>query len=390
MKKIRTRPATLLRTGLVLMATCGLWACSSGVASQNSPAPSGGAAASAVASKFGPSIQKLIQQAKQEGSLNLLWSAQFLNNGKDLPAFQDAFNSYFGLNIKFSYTPAPSMPQVASEIIEAAKAGTPAPTDVWMEDSGPISTINAAGASLSYPWASLAKALNQKGMTVPTGAIAPGQIGLAFGTNIYVIIYNTKLVPKAQVPTSYQQLLSPQWKGEVATNNYASGFYQLAAASGSWGPAKTTKFVEAFSKQIGGVVRCGDATDLLTGQYKIIAPGCSTQAITFAQREGEPLGYVVPTDGPITDLLYTGVPKTAAHPAAAALLSLFMLTPEGQQLSWQYNAYDLSLIPTSHEAQILKPLTSKGITILGPEAYDTNPKLSAYQAQYEKILDNPA
>lgn len=336
--------------------------------------------------KFGPGITKLIAQAKQEGHLNLLWSAEFLDNGKDLPAFQKAFNQYYGLNISMSFTPGPSMPQVASEIVQAAKAGTPAPTDVWMEDSGPMHALISGKATLTYPWASLGNDLH---INVPSEAIGPGNIGVAFGTNIYVIGYNPKTVPKSEVPSSYQDLLNPKWKGKIASNVYASGFYQLAAAGNSWGYQKTLNFVQQFSHQIGGLVRCGDLNVLLSGQYDIIAPECSTQTFIFAQRKGQQVGYVVPSDGPAIDELYTGVPKTAKDPAAAALLTLFMVTPEGQQLSWQENAYDLNWFPNSHAAQLLKPLLDKKVVIPNPLDYMNNPNISKYQKQFIQILTHP-
>jgi ABC-type Fe3+ transport system substrate-binding protein len=344
-----------------------------------------GTPGSSSASQFGPDVQQLIKASRSEGTLHLLWPGDFLSGGQDVTKLENALNQYFGTNIKISFTAGPAQPQLASEVIQAAKAGAPAPTDVWSGVAGNAIAISQADAGKRYPWAELAK---QAHINLPPGAIGPQNSALAFGTQIYAIYYNTDKISRNDVPKTFAALLDPKWKGRVASNSYATGLYQLAAAPRAWGYARTKAFVRKFADQIGGLIRCNDLSTLLTGQFDLFAPACGVAYAVAAESNHQPLGFVIPSDAPLLDFQYLGVPATSANPASGALLTLFMLTPAGQKIAWEGTHFDLHFFPASHAAHELGPIMKSGVHITLPPEYDTNPDLTKYQAEFTNLLSH--
>jgi ABC-type Fe3+ transport system substrate-binding protein len=303
------------------------------------------AASTASATELGPNVKALVAEAAKEGKLGLSWSGSgFGDNGKDLPKWIAAFNKFYGLNLSYTFAPAPSMTQQAATLVQEAQANTPATTDVVILGADSLLAGIQANATHAYDWAGLAKEI---GVDLPAAAVAPDNAAVAISTEVFAIEYNKDAVPAAQVPHNLVDVLKPQWKGKIASTPYAAGFNFLAAFDPNWGPAKTEDFVTKLAGQVGGLIRCGDTAPLLDGQFDMLVLECDISDVIQQQRRGAPLGYVVPKDAPVMDLWYMAVPKTSADPAAGALLALFMLTKEGQAISWESDANDLVLLPGS-------------------------------------------
>jgi 5,5'-dehydrodivanillate O-demethylase oxygenase subunit len=337
--------------------------------------------AQAPAPKFGPEVTALVEQAAKEGKLQLSWSGGgFGDNGKDIPKWIAGFNKFYGLNLPYTFTPAPSMPQQAAAVLQAAQSNTPAPTDVFIVGPDNLVTSIKAHSTHPYEWVSLAK---QIGVDLPPTAAATDDAGVAFATEVFGITYNSQAVAAKDMPQTLEDVLKPEWKGRIATTPYAAGFNALAAFDPHWGPAKTTDFVTNLSKQVAGLIRCSEPGPLLSGQFDMLVLECDIASAIVEHRHGQPIGYVIPKDAIITDLWYMAVPKTAPDAAAGALLALFMLTQEGQALSWEADGGDLSLLLGSHTA---KELPSAEADIGTAALYVAHPEMLDYSEQYIKII----
>jgi ABC-type Fe3+ transport system substrate-binding protein len=303
------------------------------------------AALPSAAADFGPNVKTLIAEAQKEGKLDLSWSGSgFGDNGKDLPKWIAAFNKFYGLNLTYTFAPAPSMTQQAATLVQEAQSNAPATTDDVILGGDSLLADIEANATKSYGWAALAKEI---GVDLPAAAVAPGNTAVAFSSAVFAIEYNKDAVPAAEVPKNLVDVLKPEWKGKIASTPYAAGFNFLAAMDPKWGPDRMQDFVTKLAAQVGGLIRCGDTAPLLDGQFDMLVLECDISDVIQQQRRGAPLGFVVPADAPVMDLWYMAVPKTAPDPAAGALLALFMLTKEGQAISWDSDANDLVLLPGS-------------------------------------------
>lgn len=346
------------------------------------------ASAAAAAADFGPQVQSLIAQAAKEGKLDLSWSGSgFGDNGKDLPKWIAAFNKFYGLNLRYTFAPAPSMTQQAATLVQEAQSNAPATTDVVILGADSLLAGMQAKATHPYDWAALAKEI---GVDLPAAAVAPDNAAVAISTAVFAIEYNKEAVAADQVPHNLVDVLKPQWKGKIASTPYAAGFNFLAALDPKWGPAKTEDFVTKLAGQVGGLIRCGDTAPILDGQFDMLVLECDISDVIQQQRRGAPLGYVVPADAPVMDLWYMAVPKTARDPAAGALLALFMLTKEGQTISWESDANDLALLPGSKTAAMLPgdPATIAGGN--GAQDFVKHPETLTMLSTYVNLLRNGA
>ena len=145
-----------------------------------------------------------------------------------------------------------------------------------------------------------------------------------------VIAYNTRLVPKAEAPTKYEDFLNPKWKGNFAidTNPDRAVMGWLKA----WGSEKTERFLQGLIKN-GAAIRSGHPliTQLLcAGEFHAAIELYVFQIIDFRQK-GCPIEMVFPnpTPGGVSPL---GVAKRSPHPHAAAVFVDYLLSESSQRI----------------------------------------------------------
>lgn len=332
------------------------------------------------AQKFGPHVTALIAEAQKEGKLQLSWSGgSFGENGKDMPGWVDAFNKFYGTHLSYTYTPAPTMTQQAMAVIQAAQSNTPAATDDVILGAENLVLDLRGNALKNYDWAMLGK---EVGANVPAEAIGPQNSGVGFSTEVYGITYNKNAVPASEVPQTLADVLKPKWKGRVAGEAHAAGFADLAVFNRGWNEAKAEAYVKQLAQQIGGIARCGDSSSLLSGQFDMMVMECDLSTAILAQRRGVPIGYVVPKDGALMGPWYIGVPKTAPDPAAGALMAIFMMTKEGQQVAWDAHGGDLGILKGSKMAAFIP----RGATYVDAQDYLAHPEAAKLYEQYANII----
>ena len=102
------------------------------------------------------------------------------------------------------------------------------------------------------------------------------------GTTLSGVTYNEQLAP--MTPTALTDFLKPEWKGRIASTPYAAGF-DVLLSDDMWGVDKTLNYVTALSKQIAGLIRCGE--NERASQWRISLPS-SWIARDRRQRSGKP------------------------------------------------------------------------------------------------------
>jgi ABC-type Fe3+ transport system substrate-binding protein len=147
-------------------------------------------------------------------------------------------------------------------------------------------------------------------------------------------------------------------------------------------------FVGGLAQQVGGLVRVGETTRVLSGEFIILVLDSGNHQIKRQAGQGAPLRHVIPADGPIAGFWYLGVPRTAAHPNLAKLLLNALMSEEGQRTLYQVNFADHYALPGSQSAADLEALTARGVDLLRIDArfVAEHPEMNALQEELARIL----
>jgi iron(III) transport system substrate-binding protein len=341
-----------LASALLLLAVA---ACTPAPASPAPPAASGAApAAAAPAAAPSDAVQRLVDGARQEGEFVLVWGDNTMGGSDGAQRLATAFNNRYGLNLKVQFTPGPPMPEVANRLVQEYKAQRRASTDVYL---GPESSIRALiqGDTLEpVDWTSWAPHIQDPRL------ITPGNVAVEFISSTIGITYSTARLTGAAVPTSLQDLLEPRFKGRIASTPYAAIFPELASPE-LWGEARVRDYLTRLADQVAGLIRCGENERILTGEFDLLALDCGSYQADLLQAKGMPIAQAIPTDAALLFHWFVGVPKNAAHPNAAKLFIDWLLSREGQDLTWEVQAADHHLVPGSKVAPKIDQLQAQGI-----------------------------
>ena len=195
------------------------------------------------------------------------------------------------------------------------------------------------------------------------------------------LIYNTNTVKPEQAPKSYEDLLSPVWKGKMLFDPEAG--YLLAAMEQAWGREKAVAYLAKLSKQDLSYRRGGTLTTqvVTSGEYPIgIAINGETSAAI--REKGAPLGFKVlsPTIVKPEGLFLA---KNAPHPHAALLFVEWVLSDEAQSF----------LATTLGKGSAMKGVRSKFKEFQLQPDFVVTPKLGAnlqnYMQDFRKIMNAP-
>jgi ABC-type Fe3+ transport system substrate-binding protein len=300
-----------------------------------------------------PALAELIKAAAAEGKIDLQWSSSLLGGLDGVGQAVAGMNKMFGIHLEGRLTPDPdSVPQLLNKVAVTQSANQPSPTDAFVGTTVHIATAVQKGMVQGADWTALlpgridASTIEDKGMAVRVFTTLPGGI-----------VYNTQLAPHP--PTSLAELLKPEWKGKIASNPYGASF-ELLSASDVWGEDKALDFARKFSAQIGGLIGCPDMERVASGEFELFALDCSGRNWVQFQRQGAPLGFMIPSDFAAQRYYYMVIPKNAAHPNAGKLFVTYLMTSEGQSILWKTGDYDLHTFPDSGMRKVIAEYEARG------------------------------
>jgi iron(III) transport system substrate-binding protein len=146
--------------------------------------------------------------------------------------------------------------------------------------------------------------------------------------------------------------------------------------------------VRALSQQITGLIRCGEAERIATGEYLALVMDCTGQDALQWQEKGAPVSQMMPLDAAQQRYYYFAVPKNAQHPNAAKLYSLFTMTEEGQKLSYDTWKTDLHSLPGSRMGKMVDDYKKLGVKFkdVTVQWYSQHPEIDAAKSELIKIL----
>lgn len=153
----------------------------------------------------------------------------------------------------------------------------------------------------------------------------------AYRINTIPMSYNPDILPEAEAPKTWADLLDPKYKGKIAFEDAGSGsqyaqWYALREVLGD-------EFFEKLSKQEPKIYNSSGliAQGLQTGEILVAGSSESFRYYQEAVLKGVPLKLVNPPEGIAGMIAPIGIMKDAKHPAAAKLYVEFALSQEGQK-----------------------------------------------------------
>jgi iron(III) transport system substrate-binding protein len=338
-----------------------------------------GSLSAGAAAEMNAPLKELAAAADKEGALTLGWSPATLGGVQGAARFQTAMNKAFGTNIRINFLPSPDMARIVNQLVTEFGAGQKAHVDILLAAAPQIVPVVQLNFMEPVDWRRYLPARITPEMVELDGQIIRVVTGLSGAT------YNSALAPMK--PSTLQDFLKPEWKGKIASTPYAAGFDVLLAQD-VWGKERTVDYVRALSRQITGLIRCGEAERIATGEYLALVMDCTGQdALQWAEK-GAPLAQMMPLDAAQQRYYYFAMLKNAQHAAAAKLYTLFLLTEEGQQLAYDTWKTDLDLFPGSKMGKIVDDFKKRNVRFkeVTVDWYKRHPEIDAGKSELIKLL----
>jgi len=330
-------------------------------------------------------LPDIIEGAKKEGSFRGQWGQNSFGGSEGFQELLAGMNHKYKLNLKGQYTPGPDMQRLMLRIIQEAAAGQPASTDVYLGNAQAI--LDGLKSKLFITMSYDKFIENQPKPEGKFHAIAPANTHVAFGTAVVGIQYNSQLVKGNDIPRRLSDVLNPKWKGKIASTPYAAGLREFATPD-FLGREKMIDYTKKLSKQIAGLMRCGESERITSGEFLMLVFTCGGNDVNVLKRTGAPVGHAVMEEGTVLHMRYAAIPKNSRAPNIGALLINYLMSPEGQELLWKHDGMDLHLFPGSQTKRELDGLrAAKGkIVINSPEWLASFKDYSKTQKELEAIL----
>lgn len=258
-----------------------------------------------------------VDAARKEGKVVLYTSAPLGSAQKVANVFQQKY----GITVELFRSGGT---QVLRRFMMERDSGQPQ-ADVLVS-SDPAAMIDLAAKGLFVPFKpdgfeQVPEAFRDSG-----GLYVPQRISLI---SFYA---RTDLIPAADMPRSWDDLLNPKFKGKLVMTNPSFTSLQLGVV------AMMTKergwdFYERLNKNDVVVVQGNEqALNLVKSGERPIAAGADSQYANQARLAGHKIDNVFPSDGTFAIPAVTAVVKGSKSPNAAKLLAAYHLSLEAQQL----------------------------------------------------------
>ena len=267
---------------------------------------------------------RLIAAAKEEGTIDFAGPSALTPKGAQ--ALIAGLNKKYNVNLKLNYVPSTNYPAIAAQVITEIQAGQPPTYDVVYMTEFNLAKLYSRGFLGSFDWTGTFS-------HIARDSVFFDNQGILTATIFALPAYNTRLVSPQQAPKQWEDLLNPRWKGKIVAPKFVQVWASLAQ---SWGEKRMIDFLNRLKTQEPLYVKYSELrTRLESGEYPLAANHLSSM-VDGARQRGIPVDYADQVK-PIPVLLdMMGIPKNARHPSAAKLFVAFSVTPEGQEIWFQF------------------------------------------------------
>ena len=212
---------------------------------------------------------------------------------------------------------------MAARLYTEKQADQKASTDVYYGTAVQIVPYLKLGLFRQVPWTTLYPG------RITSKIVEGGGRALRIATGLPGVIYNKRVAPEFGKVETMADLLKPEYKGKLYTEPYLAGF-DILVANNIWGYEKTATYVRKLSKQIGGLLRCGEPDRIASGEVPALALDCTGTDENLPKYHNV-LALKILRDAAMRRYDYLSIPVNAAHPDAGILFALYLSSPEGQK-----------------------------------------------------------
>jgi ABC-type Fe3+ transport system substrate-binding protein len=256
----------------------------------------------------------LEEGAKKEGQLVFYTSLSLTDYPKIMPYFEKTYP--FIKTNTYRATPSGVFTRVDTE----ARAGRYA---VDVIGSSPVEMWQLKLRKLSTAY------LSPERKALPTGSYDAEGYWQAFEVTPLVLAFNTRQVSGNEAPRSYQDLLSPKWKGKMSLGTEEYTWFNILLES--MGNKKGAEYLQALAKQdlqmpgSSSVMR----VQLMLAGESAIAIAARGRRVTEYKQQGAPIDLRI-LDPYAGEPNLVALAQRAPHPYSALLFIDWMLSEEGQ------------------------------------------------------------
>jgi iron(III) transport system substrate-binding protein len=298
--------ATALGLSLALVAACGS---SSADSADDTKAND---AVVAAANLEGADRQATLEEkAAKEGEL-FVYTAMGLD---DFNTFAEGFNElYPDIQVTvFSATGEKAVQRILTEY-QAGEHGV----DVVFGPTTDVGYLGAADDLEQYKSPNITEGTDQQALS-----------GVPVYINRFVLAWNTDAVSASDVPTSYQDLLDPAWKGAIGIE--AGDVPWMATLMQEWGDDQGKQYFESLGQQDPFVQDSHTTLAELVASGEVpLSPTVYDYDAEALKNSGAPIDWA-PLDPLVAYPYVVSLPKYAPHPNSSMLFIDYMLSKKGQQ-----------------------------------------------------------
>ncbi|MFQ5542513.1 MAG: extracellular solute-binding protein [Candidatus Binatia bacterium] len=287
--------------------------------------------------------EKLVKAAKKEGKV-VWWSHP---DPECKPLVAGPFEKRYGIQVEHTeYRTA----QIVQRVLLEGQAGIYT-VDVSNLSVHHVPRLEKKGLLKKLPYQRKVSTYRD----VPE-LLSPNSTAYIGYTSPRSLAYNTKKVPKDQLPRTYEQVLNPRYKGKIAVDTDLKEYIILAQA---WGLEKTQDYIKRLGKLKPKFHRSNSViTQMVAAGEAYLAPGIIGRIPIYEfKAKGAPIDWIALEPNVPLDLLLMGVMANAPHPNAAKLYAYWMHgSPEWLNGMDKCSGYGNALVPGNHLQEKLKDM----------------------------------
>jgi iron(III) transport system substrate-binding protein len=236
--------------------------------------------------------------------------------------------------------------------------GAHSPADVlFTENSPPLQYL--ASKHLLDPVDPSTLALTSSKYNSPTGQWA------GVSARVSVIVYNTSLLKRGQLPTSAMQLARHKWSGKIAIAGGETDFQPIVTSvARTHGSAAALRWLEALKANAGSHLYPDNETVVDQVNKGQVALGIVNQYYWYrvraqigARNTHSAIAYFAPRDvGYVVNVSGAGVLRSSQHEAEAQRFVAFLDSTQGQEIIAHSDSFEYPIASGVTTAQPMTPL----------------------------------
>jgi iron(III) transport system substrate-binding protein len=291
------------------------------------------------AAKTNPALEQLVAAAKAEGKLNLAGPSSLGDSAAQ--RLVAGMNARYGTNIQVTWTGAGQAGPVVAQIITERATGGKTSYDIFLINDGQMVKLFTEDQLQKFDYRST--------FNLPEGATGFDSTVTGFANQLILPAYNTKLVPPADAPKSWDDVVDPKWKGKIGVS---TSVHHLVRLSQVWGDEKATEYARklgALDPKLGQLNESYDR--LVLGETMMNFTQTNSQ-LERGKQKGDPVSWALDVRPAIGSWYYCGALKGASNPNTALLFCGYMMDNAAFDVWAQNQGRELIFDPTTELGNI--------------------------------------